>query len=276
MTSLAVSLSIDARGPCALYIITDSRITWQTAGKRWDSGQKAFASRKTPDIFGFCGNAYFPPVILNQMLEQINSGLLFAPDDSAAERHDRVKEVLGIAVQKQTAAPITPFTIYHGARDGELMSSRFRVWKTDYSAATDKWYDNEHNLDESKSYLARIDGSGRNAIESRGADWLKTDARDTSRSAVWSFCEALASGSDPFSGGAPQLVGIWRKGPAQNFGIIWQGQRYLAGLQVPQGNGVNNLQWFNELFERCDGDTGMRLKDAQPHLKPAIADNLEI
>jgi hypothetical protein len=275
MTSLAVSLSIDARGPSALYIITDSRITWQTAGKRWDSGQKAFASRRTPDIFGFCGNAYFPPVILNQMLEQINSGLLFAPDDSAAERHDRVKEVLRIAVQKQTAAPITPFTIYHGARDGEFMLSRFRVWKTDYSAATDKWYDSEHNLDESKSYLARIDGSGRNAIESRGADWLETDARDTSRSAVWSFCDALASGNDPFSGGAPQLVGIWRKGPAQNFGIIWQGQRYLAGLEVTPGNGLNNLQWFNELFERCDGDTGMRLKDAQPHLKPTIADNPE-
>src|ERR1051326_4675762 len=96
----------------------------------------------------------------------------------------------------------------------------------------------------------QTNGAGRNAIESRGADWLETDARDTSRSAVWSFCDALASGKDPFSGGAPQLVGIWRKGPAQNFGIIWQGRRYLAGLEVSQENSLNNLQWFNELFER--------------------------
>jgi hypothetical protein len=271
MTSLAVSLSVDARGPSALYVVTDSRITWKTSETRWDAGQKAFASHRTPDIFGFCGDAYFPPAILHQILEQINSGLLFSVNDNAADRHRIVREVLRDAVSNRVAAPLGPFTIYHGAREGELMQSFFKLWKTDYSAATDKWYDQEHNLDETRSYLARIDGSGQNAIERSGQDWLNTDAGGTSRSAVWSFCDALASGRDPFSGGAPQLVGIWRKGPAQNFGVIWQGRRYLAGLEVPAGPTLNNLQWFNELFERCDGETGMRLEGAQPHRKPTPA-----
>jgi hypothetical protein len=269
MTSLAVSLSVDARGPSAMYIITDSRITWDASGIRWDAGQKAFASRTTADIFGFCGEAYFPQAILHQALEQINSGLLFSPEDKAEVRHEALKEALRLAILNQVSAPLRPFTIYHGAREGELMPSSFRLWKTYFSPATGKWYDDEHKLDGTRSYLATIDGSGRNAVENRGVDWVETEAKGTSRSAVWSFCDALASGADPFSGGAPQLVGVWRKGPAQNFGMIWQDRRYVAGLEVQNGPTVNNIRWFNELFERCDGESKVRLKGAQHHEKPA-------
>jgi hypothetical protein len=273
MTSLAVSISVDSRGPCAIYILTDSRITWDNSGVRWDSAQKAFSSRYTPDIFGFCGDAFYPPSILRQILVQINSGLLFEPDINAELRHSLIKKGLETALEKRIDAQISQFSIYHGARDGEFMSSRFRLWKTDYYASTNKWYDTELIISEGCSYLARIDGSGRNAIEQLVKSWSQSTAKGTSRAAVWSFCEALSSGCDPRSGGAPQLVGIWRKGAARNFGFIWQGRRYVAGLEVEESHLCHNILWFNELFERCDGETTVRSQDAQIHLKPAIEFN---
>lgn len=270
MTSIAASLSIDTRGPSALYIITDSRITWETSSARWDAGQKTFASSVSPDIFGFCGEAFFPPAILRQILEQINSGLLFDTSHTAADRHALLVAALKGAIKRISGAPTKWFAIFHGARDGELMPSTFRLWKTEYYASTDKCYDKELDLNETRSYLATIDGSGRNSIENRESVWMQSDAVGTSRAAIWSFCEALSSGADPRSGGPPQLVGIWRKGPARTFGFVWQDKRFFAGLEMTEGHRLNNVLWFNSLFERCDGETGARLANAQAHKKPTI------
>jgi hypothetical protein len=272
MTSLAVSLSVDARGPSAIYILTDSRITWDDVGKRWDAGQKAFASRVSPDIFGFCGDAFFPSCMLHQILEQINTGLLFPPEAEPAQRHDLLRESFESGIAKRIDAPMRAFSIYHGAREGKSMASKFRLWKTDYSAATGKWYDNELDINSDKSYLAKIDGSGRNAVENSVLGWNATAAGGTSRAAVWAFCEALDSGKDPFSGGAPQLVGIWRAGPARIFGFVWKKRRYVAGLEVLNSHSVTNIGWFNDLFERCDGESGERLPGAQAHTKPELSE----
>jgi hypothetical protein len=268
MTSLAASLSIDQRGPSALYIITDSRITWEASTKRWDSGQKAFASRTTPDIFGFCGDAYFPPAILRQILEQLDIGLLGATNLDVGGRHACVVERLQHAISKRADAPMVAFSVFHGAREGEFMKSRFCLWETRYSVAANHWSDKEHDLSTDHSCLVHIDGSGRNIIENKSRDWISTKAEGTSRAAIWSFCDALASGKDHYSGGPPQLVGVWRKGPAKNFGFVWEGKRYVAGLELPDGAIWNKVEWFNRLFERCDGQTGNPLEVAQRHKKP--------
>lgn len=268
MTSLAASLSVDERGPSALYIITDSRITWERSTIRWDAGQKTFASHASPDIFGFCGDAFFPPAIIRQVIEQLDAKLLCGDSLDASQRHERIAGVLRQAISQRIGAPMRAFSIFHGAREGEFMKSRFRLWETMYSVAVDRWDDVERNLSEDRSYLVRIDGSGRNMIENKGREWLNTNAEGTSRAAIWSFCDALASGNDPHSGGAPQLVGIWRKGPARTFGFVWHGKRYLAGLEVPEGATWHCVDWFNELFERCDGQTGKLLEGAKSHQKP--------
>jgi hypothetical protein len=268
MTSLAATLSIDQRGPSALYLITDSRITWETSANRWDAGQKAFASRTMPDIFGFCGDAYFPPTILRQILEQLDTGLLCAADLDVDSRHSCIVERLQHAISKRTDAPMKAFSVFHGIREGELMKSRFRLWETRYSVAANYWSDKEHDLANDHSYLVHVDGSGRNVIENRSRDWISTTAEGTSRAAIWAFCDALASGKDDYSGGPPQLVGIWRKGPAKSFGFVWEGKRYFAGLEVPDGAICNKVEWFNRLFERCDSQTGNALKVAQRHQKP--------
>lgn len=267
MTSLAVSVSVDARGPSGLYIITDSRITWGKDSIRWDAGQKAFASRRTPDVFGFCGDAFFPPAILRQILEQVNVGLLMADDSDAATRHAAVSRAFRQAIEKRVGASVQNFSIFHGSREGSLMQSRFRVWEIQYSM-DGKWTDFERDVNDAQSYLVHVDGTGKHVLETRGRDWVGTAAGGTSRAVIWSFCDALHSGKDSYSGGPPQLVGIWRKGPAQSFGFLWHGKPYLAGLEVPADAVWESVNWFNHLFERCDGKTGRRLKDAQKHSKP--------
>jgi hypothetical protein len=271
MTSLAVALSADSRGPSGLYVITDSRITLGVAG-RWDTGQKTFASGRTPDIFGFAGDAFFPPAMLRQLLDQVNCGLLFDGGIDAERRHSLLAPMLRRAVAQHTGVPkVSTFAVFHGARDGEFMNSRFRLWETRYSGSSKpSWTDDERDLDTNAnhSYLALVEGTGAEYIRKRGEQGINTDAKSTTRAAIWSFCNALREGQDPFSGGAPQLVGIWRKGPAQTFGFRWGGKSYLSGSVVPRGADFARVHWFNHRFERRDGENGRLL--GRRHNKPKL------
>ena len=270
MTSLAVALSIDSRGPCAIYIVTDSRVTWRKRTERWDAGQKTFAPVNSPDIFGFCGNAYFPPLALHQMIDLVNAGIIFRTSEAAEHRHQRAIDVIRSAIENRSRAPISNFSIFHVARDGEFMTSKFCAWKTQYSSQTGKWTDQELDLRNGQSYLAHIDGSGTATVLRDAGRWRGTSAKGTSRAAIGAFCDALYSGNDEFTGGPPQLVGIWRKGVAKQFGFIWCGKRYLSGVEVPFDAQFDNVHWFNQRFERFDGEKIKRLKNAKRHPKPSF------
>lgn len=267
MTSLAVTLSVDSRGPAALYIVTDSRITWGSNLKRWDAGQKTFVSARTPDVFGFCGDAFFPPAMLRQIIDQVNVGLLLTEDAGSHERHSTVAAALESAMSIAVDVDVTPFAVFHGTRENEQMKSRFRLFRTEYSK-TAGWIDSELDLDSDRSYLAHLDGSGKRVIEIRRKDWIGTTAEGTSRAAVWAFCDALQSGRDLLSGGPPQLVGIWRTGPGRAFGFLWHGKPFFSGLEVGDLADFASVQWFNHLFERCDAATGRRRPGAQRQRKP--------
>jgi hypothetical protein len=268
MTSLAITLSVDSRGPTAIYIMTDSRLTWERTSQCWDFAQKTFASSRTPDVFGFWGEALFPPMILRQILDQINCGLIFSDNMNAAQRHEILSDGLRSFLSQRGRAPVHSFSIFHGAREGEHMKSRFRLWETRYNADSSNWSDRERDLNTDHSYFAHVDGSGRDHVVKRSLEWIGTDAQGTSRSAIWSFCNALNEGKDVSSGGPPQLVGIWRKGPAQSFGFWWKGHPYLSGAEVPKNSEFGRVNWFNHRFERVDGRTGKRIVGAQKHRNP--------
>jgi hypothetical protein len=206
--------------------------------------------------------------MLRQIVDQVNLGLLVPGDLGAVERHTAMTSVFQSALALVIKMQPAPFSIVHGTRENEGMTSRFRLFQTKFGPA-DGWKDEELDLDASQSYLAHLDGSGQRIIETRRNDWLGTSAAGTSRAAIWTFCDALQSGKDTFSGGAPQLVGIWRKGPAQTFGFLWHGRRYFSGLEVSDTAQFSNVNWFNHFFERCDGSTRKRLSDAQRQRKPA-------
>jgi hypothetical protein len=271
VTSLAVSLSVDARGSSALYVVTDSRITWQDPAHRWDGGQKTFASRRFADVFGYCGDAFFPPMMLRQTLEQLDAGLVCADDVTVTERQAAIFQALEWAMKRVAGLPpMLPFVIYHGTREGSGLGATFRLWQLRYTGAKGKWSIEECAITTEHSYLVKLDGSGAAVISTREAEWKNSSVARTSRSAIWAFCEALRSGKDPFSGGPPQLVGLQRIGAGRHFGFLWNGRPYLAGMEVTGNVKTKSVQWFNELFERCDASTGRRLPSAQKHVKPTV------
>ena len=78
----------------------------------------------------------------------------------------------------------------------------------------------------------------------------------------------MKSGGDPRSGGAPQLVGLYREGAARSFGVIFNNERYLFGLPVNLDAEWENVEWRNELFERCNAESKTVLEGAQRHSRP--------
>ena len=265
MTSLAAAIACDSRGPSALYLITDSRITWVQPTERWDVGRKTFASPVSADVFGYCGDAYFMPIALGQALSLVASGVVDTTIASAEERHTAVLDLLKNSLGKISTKYASSVALFHGAREGEFMSSKFRLWRTEFDPSRNSWSDGELPVDD-RSYLAIIDGSGATKIRRYEAKVATTAAAGTSRAAIHAFCQSLQSGDDPFTGGAPQLVGLWRKGPAKQFGFCWQGRAFIAGMEYVSSEGREKIDWFNHLFERCDGRTCRRVRGSSSHL----------
>ena len=90
----------------------------------------------------------------------------------------------------------------------------------------------------------------------------------TSRSVFSSFCDALDSGGDKHSGGAPQMIGLYRQKAGRSFGIIYNDKRYFEGLPVSDTGQADGIEWRNRRFEICDGATMQRRKEAQPQPRP--------
>jgi hypothetical protein len=98
--------SVDSRRGSGLYIISDSRFTWGNSANRWDGAQKTFASRTTPDIFGFCGDAFFPPSILRTLIDLGDSGCVFSEADDAKERHRKIVDLFKNAISREVKAMV--------------------------------------------------------------------------------------------------------------------------------------------------------------------------
>ena len=265
MTSLAAALSCDSRGPSALYLITDSRITWAKSTERWDAGQKTFTFPNSPDIFGYCGDAYFAPIVMGQVISIAMNKVIDFSAISSECRHKVIIDIIKESIGKVNTIYISDVTLFHGSRDECLMESRFRLWRSQYNCKSHEWIDKELVLNNGTSYLAKIDGSGASSVKKFDKKMLSTDAKGTSRAAIHAFCKSLHSGADAYSGGAPQLVGIWRKGNARQFGISWDGKGYIGGMKLPKIADYSQVDWFNHLFERCDGRTGRKLEKASNH-----------
>ncbi|MBG0511069.1 hypothetical protein I3J13_20010 [Agrobacterium sp. MOPV5] len=264
MTSLAAAIARDSRGPTALYLLTDSRITWIEHTERWDAGRKTFGSPVSADVFGYCGDAYFMPMALGQVLSMVACGVINLNTATSEERHSIVLNQLKNSLGRISTKYASNVTLFHGARDGEGMKSTFRLWRSVYRPAPKSWSDSELPV-ENRSYLAKIDGTGKATLQKFEAKMNETAASGTSRAAIHAFCKSLKSAEDPFSGGAPQMVGLWRIGSAKQFGYYWQGRFYIAGMECPNSAGRENIDWFNELFERCDPETGLRREGSANH-----------
>ena len=145
---------------------------------------KAFASRVSADIFGYCGDAYYPPMILRQVIDQVDNGLLFADHLIASERHAIVVQAFQRALEQRVDTPISSFSVFHAGRDRSGMKCMFRLWEVAYNHPKGQWNDQEHEISGDKSYLVHLDGSGKAAIESKNRACRYTEAKGTSRAAI--------------------------------------------------------------------------------------------
>ncbi|PTR05031.1 hypothetical protein C8K11_1532 [Novosphingobium sp. GV055] len=257
--------AVDARGPSAIYVASDSRITWGSVHSRWDSGRKVFSAGRFPDIFGYAGDVLFPALSISQICELSEQGFLWQDSDDALQRHLTFVAAMEASLSRRHNSPDRDFHIFHAAREGDGLGCRFVAWKTSFSAKRRKFSDQaiEVHAEGCKSRLLAAAGSGQDAFMDEVIEWQSSSQMHTSRAVYSAFCDALHSKADPLSGGAPQLVGLYRKGSAKVFGHVDGNGCYVLGLPVNPHSLGSKIEWRDRLFQRVCPHSGDVLPGAQ-------------
>lgn len=252
MTTLICWCGLDSRGPSSLYVATDSRFSYPPAFT-WDNGRKISVSTHEPAILAFAGNVTFGQNLL------LASNIPTLSDDE-------------LEIKLSELSYGFPFGALNGTvfvfarRIGSGMKSNFIVTAHEYLDGS--WNIKNHPIPTENSDIVCAYGSGKSIALRELRKWVGQDVSGrTSRSVFSSFCDALKSGQDRQTGGAPQLAAIYRKGPANEIGIIWNNELHLGGLSPPSNIELASFQWHNDLFEVCDPGTLLRRTSAQPHAR---------
>jgi hypothetical protein len=246
-------IGVDSRSPASIYVLSDSRISWPN-GSSFDYARKVFACTQYPDIFGYCGDVLFPSIVLNQIVDVIDSGMLFKPDWEPEKKFEAFydKVVSTFASYPSQAQEITASTleIIHASRD---TNKQFFCKKITWTKATGDWSIQSQSLTAHSEKLFVI-GSGRDEFIDRYLHYNNGNDK-VSRSVFHCFCNTLRNTTDKTYGGAPQLVGLYRIRSGMPFGLIYNNKRYLYGLEADDLADFDKVEWRNELFEICDGKT---------------------
>ncbi len=265
MTLLVSWIGVDTHGTASGYIAADSRVSWGNIAT-FDHGRKVFAFRNSPDILGYCGDVLFPTMVLSQITEMADSGILFSSNATCKERFESIKEKLVHQFQyypgmvEEITAPI--LKVLHISRD-RINNMKFSCWLIEWSRG-DGWSGKNIQMPKESGVLFSL-GSGASEFNDNYFRYGKGPERGTSRSVFHCFCDTLFNIKDKHCGGAPQLVGIYRKpnSPAITFGIIRDKERHFLGARIDKNVNFEIVEWRNDLFELCDGRTMKRLPKAQ-------------
>lgn len=268
MTTVIAWLGVDSRGPSSLYLAADSRFTWAPQVS-WDYGRKLFASRSLPVILGYCGDVMFTSHCIAQALELEEAGLLYSKGADPDTRVAALAKVLEDSLGTYPSSRQREFSVVYASRIGPDKHPSFFVAEISWRPSAG-WSSAIPILPE-KSALVTARGSGRADFLAVHGRWETGDVGRTSRAVYSAFCDHLASGRDPHTGGPPQLVGLVRTGPAITFGVIYSGARWLSGARVPEVVVPPEVEWRDELFQRCDGQTMAVRPGAQRHPRPKSA-----
>lgn len=267
MTSVVIWIGVDTRGPTSTYIATDSRFSWQFPDRteEWDAGRKTFASSRFPDIAGYWGDVLFPIVALSQYFTNLDAGAVCRSDSTAGDRFQAMQESVRLAFRMVPMNQRRSFTIIYGSREGLGMASTFNLHSISWSPLHE-WTSEQFDLP-SSSAAVKFGGSGAHVTRLHLEEWQKSTQGGTSRAVYGAFVDGLKASKDPLSGGAPQLVGLYRIGNGRSFGTVIDRQRFLHGAPVTSSMPVDDIEWRNELFERVSGTTRERLPRAQRHVR---------
>lgn len=257
MTLLTSWIGIDTHGPTSAYIAADSRISWGEENF-FDYGKKVFASKCYPEIFGYAGDVLFPSIVLSQIVEMIDTNVLFHETMTCREKNKTIFEKLQYTFTKYPDVyGSNPIQVLHISRDTIFCGyPKFYNFLLSWDRRTG-WRAEEIDIPD-KSGLLHVLGSGRNEFMLNYKErYQKGGNKSTSRNVFHCFVDTLNNIEDLQCGGAPQLVGIYRKPftSAQNYGIIFNKKRFLLGMEIPREASFNGIEWRNELFEICNGQT---------------------
>lgn len=274
MTLIASFIGIDSKypkpKPASIYILSDSRISWRDSAN-FDYGRKVFGCKNSPDIFGYCGDVLFPSIVLNQIVEIADQGLLFLSDDTCQQKFWKVLSKLkeSFANYPSEVEGITTDTIkiIHASRDN---NQNFFCRTMTWTKSTRDWSTSNDVEFSDHSDKLFVLGSGKDEFLEKFKSYAESENQKTSRAVFHCFVDTLSNIRDQYCGGAPQLVGLYRIKNAQFFGIIHDNKRYLHGMQVDDLINLDNIEWRNELFEVCNGSTMKISKKAKRQPNPLL------
>lgn len=269
MTSLIAWIAVDQRAPSAVYLASDSRISWQSKQQRWDAGRKLFHCRDWPDIFGYVGEVLFPSMVLGQIIDAADNHLLFEESDNAEKRHLKVLETFRHSFGRRSNSVNFDFSVLHFSRDHSGPRAKFHLWRIDFSSSTSAWTDHEIAVSHDRSSLLSILGSGTGSFRTQSRKWETSSQAGTSRAIFSALCNSIGSGTDPYSGGVPQLAGMYHTRLPRPFGVVLAGQRYFHGLPIVNVVEGKSIEWRDGLFQRIDGKTLHVVGGAQRHIRPS-------
>lgn len=262
MTTLGAWISHTQAGQQALYFVSDSRITWGSRERRWDAGRKIFVPYDEPHILGYCGDVVFPSLVLGQLVSAIDQKILFAPDASPSMKQDTIFNCLRTSWAARCKTPDFSFQILHAMRVTPWPNPSFSLWQIEYRADDQAWSSVEIPLNSTTSHLVLL-GTGKQSASDQITRWGSSDVGGTSRSIFSAIHDSIKSGSDPLSGGSPQIAALYTALKPQTIGFVHDGKHYLHGLQLLPGDALSNIEWRDSLFQRIDPITMKVIKDAR-------------
>ncbi|WP_448125661.1 hypothetical protein [Pseudomonas veronii] len=271
MTTLISWLGVDQRGPASIYLASDSRISWGAADQ-WNYGGKLFIAQSSPEAFGFCGDVLFPLLVLGPLCQRIDASKMLSACSDFHDKLERVRKCVEVSFRDYPASQRRPFQIFYISRTGRGMACEFhsgRIFSSGSKVVSSEVMEFPSDpILGLRSGLIGEAGSGSNSIKNWEYRWQQTDVQNTSRSVFGAFCSSLKSGDDSLTGGAPQLVAIYRSGLTKQLGVIWEGKRYFSGMEIEDLSACEELDWRNERFEICDPFTLDVRKGAQKQPVP--------
>ncbi len=264
MTSFLAWLAADKSRKSGLYFASDSRVTFDDKPAR-DDCVKLFCPSTSPDIFGMLGRDIgFPSKALPAVCAQIEQGLI--PPGLATSMYGRIDWVLDQLMAMKKAHPGGgDFTIFHASRNAYDAKSTFALTRHQFAGKTEVWRREDYDLDNDQSYAITFDGTGKQIL-SREVTPLTIKIGPVSRIYFEGFCNALKSPSpDPFSGGAPQLLGLGSAGVGRHYGVQTTAGTFFRGLPASFSSVPTGTQWRDETFQHV-GPNGAYMKNRRRKL----------
>lgn len=206
----------------------------------------------------------FPKRALPAICTQIDQDRI--PAGSATSMYGRIDWALCELKKMKALQPGGgDFTIFHASRNSYDARCTFALTRHQFVGNRDIWLRDDYDLDREQSHAIVFDGSGYQIV-STAVTPLTIAIGTVSRVYFEGFCNALKSPCpDPFSGGAPQLLGLGSCGVGRHYGVQTTTGTFFQGLPASFNNVPPGTQWRDETF-RPVGPNGPVMKNRRRKL----------